>query len=1009
MERKLLYRGAGQVFLQKKSNNTPISPVINKVKAFPVKGITLLVILLVSSVYCYAQTTFIKHYSTKDGLPSNSCYFILQDKKGYIWVASDAGVSRFDGKVFETFSIDDGLPDNQIIRLNEDRSGRIWFSALNGQLSYFQNGVIYNENNNKLLKFLKFNGVVTSFFEDSKGNIWFGTNKNLLARWDGKSLTKYTSADPSSQFINTFIYEDQTGRIWALSAHCLRVFDGKEFSKTKISANSLSYKTAKNLPDRTMYFLDKKGLNFKNGASQILTMKIDSSLLADNPGYFYAESQKELWLTTNSGVYHLEADGTKTHYLHNLTTNQVIRDNRENMWFATSNGIYMLPKKSKRIYTIDNHYGLSNNIVKSVIRDYQGRLWLGLDNGKINMLSKPARKVITIDIPDKKKFNSIKQISTDSSGKTIFFSSDYGLGMFNTNQQSQAKDIKYLQETHNSGYVLKSFGISSKNQLSMALSSGVVMLNDPFHKLSFTSSNYKEGENFFSNRAYRVYYDKDDNLWFSNVNGLAELSSGKLIRHYQRHPLLTKRISDIAQLPDGTIVLATDGYGLLFFKDNLLIRQITREDGLANNICKKIFIQKDHVWVITNGGINRIFLNGKNPVESFEYTNNLLDNDINDLYINRDTAYFATNHGLVFFANTPFDRNKEVPKVLISAIINNRKPLSINSDSFNLAPAGNNITFYYSALDFQNNYILYRYRLKENNAWTETRNRRLEFSSLEPGIYKFELSARTNNSQWSKPVAVSFVLKAHFWQTWWFIFLILLIASISFYKIAVIVTQQQKDKEQQRLLLKNKILMLEQQALQAMMNPHFVFNVMNSIQHYINTKDTSSANKILTGFARLIRKNLDICTKSFISIEEEIEYLSLYLTLEKKRFGEKFNYTIHISEEIDQDETMIPSMILQPYIENAIWHGLMPKEDGGKISIVIQPEGDDNLLIQIIDDGIGIDNSLLVKRDKHESKGMSLTQERINLINQIEANPIQISIKQNGNSGTTISILVPNR
>ncbi|MGY0041416.1 sensor histidine kinase [Pedobacter sp. NJ-S-72] len=136
--------------------------------------------------------------------------------------------------------------------------------------------------------------------------------------------------------------------------------------------------------------------------------------------------------------------------------------------------------------------------------------------------------------------------------------------------------------------------------------------------------------------------------------------------------------------------------------------------------------------------------------------------------------------------------------------------------------------------------------------------------------------------------------------------------------------------------MKNKILMLEQQALQAMMNPHFVFNVMNSIQHYINTKDTSSANKILTGFARLIRKNLDICTKSFISIEEEIEYLSLYLTLEKKRFGEKFNYTIHVSEEIDQDETMIPSMILQPYIENAIWHGLMPKEDGGKISIVIK-------------------------------------------------------------------------
>lgn len=982
--------------------------MINKTRAFYSKGITLLLLLIVSGIYSYGQTTFIKHYGSKDGLPSNSCYFILQDKKGYIWVASDAGVSRFDGKVFENFSIDDGLPDNQIIRLNEDRSGRIWFFSLNGQLSYFKNGVIYNESNDKLLQLLKFNGVVTSFFEDSKGHLWFGTNKNLLARWDGKSLKKYTSTDPANQFINTFIYEDQSGRIWASSVHCLRIFDGESFNKTTFKISPLSYKTVKNLPDQTMYFLDKKGLNFKNGVQQQLTMPIDSTLLADNPGYFYAENQKELWLTTNSGVYHLEADGTKTHYLHNLTTNQVIKDNRENMWFATGNGIYMLPKKSKRVYIRDNRYGLSNNTVRSLIKDHSGNLWLGLDNGKINILNKSTHQISTIDLPDKKKFSSIKQISTDSSGEKVFFSSDYGLGILSAKHTSN-QDIKYLKETHSSGFVLKNFSISSKNHLTLALSSGVVMVNDPFHKLSFTSSNYKEGENFFSNRAYRVYYDKDDNLWFSNVNGLAELSAGKLTRHYQRHPLLTKRINDIAQLPDGTIVLATDGYGLLFFKNNLLIRQITREDGLANNICKKLYIQKDHVWVVTTNGVNRIFLNSKNPVESFEYTNNLLDNDVNGLYIDRDTAYFATNHGLVFFANTPFDRNKEMPKVLISTIINNRKPLSLNTDSFNLAPAANNITFYYSALDFQNNYILYRYRLKSGNPWTETKNRRLEFSSLEPGSYKFELSAKTNNSQWSKPVAVSFVLKAHFWQSWWFIFVILLLASFSFYKIAVIVTQQQKDKEQQRLLLKNKILMLEQQALQAMMNPHFVFNVMNSIQHYINTKDTSSANKILTGFARLIRKNLDICTKSFISIEEEIEYLSLYLTLEKKRFGEKFNYNIHIAPDIDQDETMIPSMILQPYIENAIWHGLMPKEQGGKISIVIQHQDAAYLLIQIIDDGVGIDNSLRVKREKHESKGMSLTQERINLINQIEANPIQISIKQNGNSGTTISILVPNR
>lgn len=963
--------------------------------------------MMAMSMETYSQTTYIRHYSTADGLPSNNCYFTLQDSKGYIWIGTDAGVSRFDGKVFETFSVDDGLPDNQIIRLNEDRRGRIWFSALNGQLSYFYQGKIFNEANDKSLKQLRFNGIILSFFEDSKGNIWFGTNKNLLARWDGTAVKKFISADPSSQFINTFMYEDKRGKLWAFSSHCLHVLQDSVFKKVKQTINPLSYKTAVNLADQTLFFLDQNGLNLKSGAQQRLTLKIDNSLLADNPGYFYAENEKNIWLTNGSGVFHIDSTGVEKHYLHGLNTSQVIKDSKANMWFTTNNGIYMLPSAGNRIYILDTSHGLSSNTVKSVTKDKLNRLWLGMDNGQINMLKAPGYQVSKTVLPDKQKFNSIKQLSFDQKGETLFFSSDYGLGTLNTVKPRQP--IRYLKEVNNYGFVLKNFSLGKNNQLALSLSSGVVIVNDPEHNLSFSSSAYLEGKNFFSGRSYRVFYDSRAQLWFSNISGLSAFGNGKTNNWYEKNTLLTKRINDIAELPDGTMVLATDGYGLLFFKDQQLIRQLTRNDGLSDNICKRVFIHQDEIWAITNNAVNRISLEGKYAVESFEFANAILNNDINGIFIDQDTAWFATNHGLVYFANNSFDRNKEVPKVLISSIMINKQPLNPGITAFTLPPADHNITFYYSAIDFQNSNISYRYRLKSKDSWTETKNRRLEFSSLEPGKYTFELSARTTNSNWSRPVKMNFVLQEHFWQSLWFMLFILLLASFSFYKIAVIVTRQQKDKEQQKLLLSNKILMLEQQALQAMMNPHFVFNVMNSIQHYINTKDTSSANKILTGFARLIRKNLDICTKSFISLEEEMEYLGLYLSLEKKRFGDKFSYTISIDESIDQDETMIPSMILQPYIENAIWHGLMPKEEGGKIAITIAPQNTDALLIKIIDDGIGIDNSLQVKRSGHESKGMSLTQERVNLINQIEANPIQINISQNGNSGTTIAITLPNK
>ncbi|MCX2480374.1 histidine kinase [Pedobacter sp. MC2016-15] len=966
--------------------------------------------ILIYIVFCcsrsYGQTTFVKHFNTKDGLPSNSCYYTLQDKKGYIWVATDAGVCRFDGKVFETFSIDDGLPDNQVIKLHEDHKGRIWMSALNGQLSYFYNGKIFNERNDTALKLLNFKSIVISFFEDSKGNMWFGTNKNLLVKWNGKSIIKYVSGNNSSQFISTVMYEDKAERLWALSANAHHLYKGNTFVNFKQPTGLLSFKTTLHRQDKTLLLLTENGLSLREGDRQKLTLPVDTALLSNNPGYFFADNHEGLWLANNAGVSFIDRHGHRIQYLSNVQTTQVIRDIKGNMWFTTNNGIYMLPEKSKRIYMVDQTHGLSNNGIKSLMKDRYNRLWMGMDHGTINILSRPGYTVSCVNLPGN-RFSAIKQMAVDSSGKKVFFSSDYELGILDISGKSTGNP-RYLRELNNSNFVLKNFSISKNNQLALALSSGIVVLEQPMSNFSFSAAAYKEGENFFSGRSYRVYYDQSGHLWFSNTAGFSEFSNRKTHHFLQESGILNTRINDMKALQDGTMVLATDGYGVLFFRNGKIVKQITTENGLASNICKKLFTQEGYVWVVTNIAVNRILLKDQYPVESFDFTNSMLDNDVNEVYADNDTAFFATNHGLVYFANNPFDRSQEVPKVLISAVFNNKKMIDLNT-SMVFAPADNNITFFYSAIDFQNNNISYRYRLNPNSGWTETKSRRLEFSSLEPDSYTFELCARTSNSQWSKPVSVSFVLKEHFWQSLWFMALILLLASFSFYKIAVIVTKQQKDKDQQRLLLKNRILMLEQQALQAMMNPHFVFNVMNSIQHYINTKNTSSANKILTGFARLIRKNLDICTKSFISLEEEIEYLTLYLSLEKMRFGEKFNYTLSIANDIDQDETMIPSMILQPYIENAIWHGLMPKEEGGNLAIVINHQSADSLLIQITDDGIGIDNSLRIKNEKHNSKGMSLTQERVNLINQIESDPIQIRIHQNGNSGTTISIIIPNR
>ena len=240
---------------------------------------------------------------------------------------------------------------------------------------------------------------------------------------------------------------------------------------------------------------------------------------------------------------------------------------------------------------------------------------------------------------------------------------------------------------------------------------------------------------------------------------------------------------------------------------------------------------------------------------------------------------------------------------------------------------------------------------------------------------------------------------------WFTIFLISLLLAAGVIGIVVYFLLKLR-RERTQLLIQNQVIALEQRALQALMNPHFVFNVMNSIQYFINNKEPQAANQVLTSFARLIRNHLEICIKSYVTLSEELVYLRLYLSLEKIRFSDKMNYRIIIDKNIETDEILIPSMIIQPFIENAIWHGIMPKDDGGFIKIGFHYQNDE-LLVSIVDNGVGISNSKKIRNSDHISRGMELIQERVNLLNKINKHQIHISIQQTGEYGTMVSITIP--
>ncbi|RZL18445.1 MAG: hypothetical protein EOO96_27330 [Pedobacter sp.] len=309
--------------------------------------------IVATPTYVSAQTTYLPRYTSKNGLASNNCYYIHQDKKGFIWIATDAGLSRFDGTNFQNFTIEDGLPDTQILQIKEDRQGKLWFLALNGQLSYLKDGKFYNRNNSALLKKLNFNTVIVSFLEDKKGRIWLGTNSNLIVLWDGKSIKKFVSPNINQQFTNAFLHEDEVGDIYSYSDESTQKYSGNSFSLINNNVNPLSYMTAFNAPNRSLYYLDGSGLNqYQNGKISSI-IRIPDNLLKNMSGYFYYDvKEQEVWLASNNGALVLNKSGKTVMYLQGIAVNQSIKDNSNNMWFATNQGIYMLPNVNSRLFIL---------------------------------------------------------------------------------------------------------------------------------------------------------------------------------------------------------------------------------------------------------------------------------------------------------------------------------------------------------------------------------------------------------------------------------------------------------------------------------------------------------------------------------------------------------------------------------------------------------------------------------------------------------------------------------
>jgi len=447
------------------------------------------------------------------------------------------------------------------------------------------------------------------------------------------------------------------------------------------------------------------------------------------------------------------------------------------------------------------------------------------------------------------------------------------------------------------------------------------------------------------------------------------------------------------------LYFATRGAGVVCMRNGKIVQQFNEDNGLPSNICTSMIKDDEgRIWVGTNRGIFKVeYANNQFSINTMNLANGFVSNEINQLIKYKDLLYFATSSGIgVVNVEELYKEKNNVPLYIENFVVNGERKHP--SRNYVFSHHQNSVKIHYKAISLKNEGDLkYKYRLEGlDTNWTYTKDVFAQYTVLPPGKYKFVVYVLDPSGLKSlKSQTISFQIETPFWKAWWFFivaFLLAVLVVVLFYFNRVSAVRKQ---EAEKTLINKKIAESELKALRTQMNPHFIFNAINSIQSFVLKNDAQSAHKYLTKFARLIRSVLENSKRETILLSQEIESLTLYIELEALRSSFSFDFSINVHTNTNTDSVFVPPMLIQPYIENAILHGLMPlTKRRGQLNIDFSQEGT-ILKCRIEDNGIGRKAAEEIKHKKsktHVSMGMSVTQERLEILNKDNGAPTTVNV-----------------
>ena len=972
-------------------------------------GITLF--LFFCCPFFYAQTVNLINYTISDGLSSNQVHCSFQHSDGSMLFGTDVGLLRYDGISFKTIPFTQAQKSNStIFKIGEGLDKRLYINTYRNGLFFFDGDSIRPYVFNDLLLKICGQSFISNLIITKNSELYF----TLFTRVD---FRVYRIDANGRQSVT------QPEDIYTTHSHNPRKFlfiiDSLCLSKTTGIKGYKNY-----LPRRNSQIFNKQHKNNTN-------LKVDNSqfqflnIPEDQFSYDSKSGQSESsifhngywWVSYNSNLVIFDNKfNVISSYELGFKIQQLIPLNKGSVMVSHQNGATLIKWNNNNFETVPF---LSDELISSSFKDSDGGVWL--TSTKNGIYYTPSYKIKTFSNPTFSKTDILKIetnptkiiVSNRKGAHGLYSLPDFHLlyawdtirpGSSLFLEQGSLQSTTMRLDFTGKGIKTRKFRMLRSNDIYQYPNSDSILLATPRDGVHLAKVGvewtFEELKKYDRDlKSYSVHV-LDKIIYIGTDIGIQIFSLPNINFTTYLPNRIKTRILDLESIGHKLIASSNDG---IFICENDSITHLTTKNGLVSNICRKIEVENDSVfWVANKFGLNKIIYSqktGNYRILTFTKDDGLNSNSINDLSIEGENIFIATSEGLCYteIENLKINKSSIPFKVDFPTLQMGNFDFS---DTLILEEDKREIYLLIKERSFRHNENLsYSFALNDDDQFISTNNS-ISYGNLEPGYNSITLNVASANNIWNaKPVILSIWATPYYYEQLWFKisagFLILFSAILSLI-FAIRIREKRRGQKLEMAIANQEAIVSKYNALSLQLSPHFIFNSLNNIQYLSISKNYVAVNQFVANLARLTRKILEHSKLQLISLETEIENLKLFLEIEQIRFEHKpIEIQFEIDPKLDLTNLLIPPMILQPSVENAIWHGLLNKVGSRKLEILfIHQKG--GFEIEIRDNGIGLNTKQKgqIKIKGQTSIGVKNTRDRIQLYNAMNMGYAEFSLHE---------------